>query len=79
MNNLAFKLPDAAKMMEETLKTFKATEVPRGNKPVDPRYSFVIELQKSKEHLNQRSGVLHGIGAAIRQLRQPRWLVQIYD
>ncbi len=37
-NNLAFKLPDAVRMMEETLKTFQSTAVPPGNKPIDPRY-----------------------------------------
>ena len=36
-NNLAFKLPDAVAMLMDTLNTFRATEVPRGNKPIDPR------------------------------------------
>ena len=36
-NNLAFKYPSIVHQMEETLRMYKATEVPPGNKPIDPR------------------------------------------
>lgn len=36
-NNVVFKYPDVVRIMERTLEMYKATEVPRGNKPIDPR------------------------------------------
>ena len=36
-NNLVFNYPDVVRTMERTLEMYKATEVPRGNKPIDPR------------------------------------------
>lgn len=37
LNNLVFHYPDVVRTMERTLEMYKATEVPRGNKPIDPR------------------------------------------
>ena len=36
-NNLLFKFPDVTRIMERTYEMYKATEIPRGNKPIDPR------------------------------------------
>ncbi len=36
-NNVVFQFPDVVKIMERTLEMYKATEIPRGNKPIDPR------------------------------------------
>lgn len=37
LDNLAFQYPDVVHLLEGTLDLYKSTEVPRGNKPVDPR------------------------------------------
>lgn len=37
LNNVIFKYPDVVRIMESTLEMYKKTEVPRGNKSVDPR------------------------------------------
>jgi len=37
MNNVAFKYPDVIKRMNKTLELYKKSEVPRLNKPIDPR------------------------------------------
>ena len=34
---MAFKFPSVVHQMEETLRMYKATKIPPGNKPIDPR------------------------------------------
>ena len=40
-DNLAFKLPSVVGMLKDTMEKFRSTAVPRGNKPIDPRYNKI--------------------------------------
>ena len=37
LNNLVFTYPDVVRIMERTIEMYRATAIPPGNKPIDPR------------------------------------------
>ena len=49
-DNLAFKLPSVVRMLKDTLEDFRSTAVPRGNKPIDPRYSKTVQYSAKRLH-----------------------------
>ena len=47
-DNLAFKLPSVVGMLKDTMEKFRSTAVPRGNKPIDPRYNQIKTYDNPK-------------------------------